>query len=244
MTLAAYVKLLRSIWRDDDFRALPASTQRLYMLLLSQPDVSYCGVLPFTPQRWGLLAGDTDADSVRTDIHRLTDADFVVVDDQTEELLIRSYVKYDEGYKVPNIRTALLRSVDEVLSVPLRNAVITLLVTLGITLGERVEPSQQQQPSPTAFSQQQQPDRSPNGSLPAAAAEAVELILDIRTEQDGQNIKRPQRWRDQTRHSLTDEHKPALLSHLADHPDADAKELAVACGFTVWDIARATRGAS
>ena len=43
--MAGYVKLFRSIWNDPDFRALTRGQQQLYMLLISQQDLSNVGVL-------------------------------------------------------------------------------------------------------------------------------------------------------------------------------------------------------
>jgi hypothetical protein len=247
----AYAKVFRSIWQDDDFRALTGSTQRMYILLMTQPDVSHCGVLPYTPGRWGQLASDTDADSVRHDIEGLTVPEtlgltvkpFVLIDAGTEELLIRSYAKHDGGYKVPNIRTALFRSIEEVMSAPLRSAAAHLLVTLGLTVPETVWPSQQQQPAPAAntSSSSQQPDRSPNGSLPDAAAAAIEIILDIRREQEGTAVRNAQRWRTKTRPLLVTEFRERLLSC---NGATDPRDLVLACGFSVVDIARAVNGAS
>ena len=54
-------RIFTSIWGDPDFLALPGSAQRLYMFLLSQRDLTYCGVMPFRPSRWaGKAAGLTE----------------------------------------------------------------------------------------------------------------------------------------------------------------------------------------
>ncbi len=49
--MAGYVKLYRSVWQDPDFVALPPAAQRLYFLLISQPDLTHVGVLPLMPAR-------------------------------------------------------------------------------------------------------------------------------------------------------------------------------------------------
>jgi hypothetical protein len=167
------------------------------------------------------------------------------VDNRTEELLVRSYAKHDEGYKIPNVRKALFRSIEEVMSAPLRSAAAHLLVTLGLTVPETVWPSQQPaaSASPLNGNQQQQPDRSPNGStataLPAAAAAAIEIILVIRLGQQGTDVKNPARWKIKTRPLLVTEHRDTLLKHLEVNPDATDVELVVACGFSDVDIIRA-----
>jgi len=39
-----FAKIKASIWQDDDFRALPVEAQHLYFVVLTDPDLSYCGV--------------------------------------------------------------------------------------------------------------------------------------------------------------------------------------------------------
>lgn len=75
--MARYARVFASIWADPDFCALSSSAQRLYLLLITQPDVSHCGVLPLTERRWARLAADTDADSVRAALDELERVGFV-----------------------------------------------------------------------------------------------------------------------------------------------------------------------
>lgn len=242
--MASYVKLLRSIWQDSEFLALPASPQRVYMLLMSQPDISHCGILPLTPGRWGHLAADTDADSVRRDIHILmqparTTAPFVLVDDGTEELLVRSYTKYDEGYRVPNGRIALARAIERVMSVPLRQAVLTLVESLAITLpstqglplGSPQQPLPLPLPLPAAAASSHDP--SPNGrsspspswhELPAAAAAAMTALLEHKLVADQPRDR--DRYRTKLRRALPSDHARALTAYLLTHPEATPLELA------------------
>lgn len=143
--MAAYVKLLRSIWRDPDFVALPASAQRMYLLIISQPDISAAGVISCAPSRWATFAPDTTLSQVRADLKRLEAKRFVVTDSTTEELLVRTYAVHDEAWKVPNSRKALANAVDATYSAHLRSVVASQLATVGATLdvtqGLRVSPT-------------------------------------------------------------------------------------------------------
>lgn len=230
-----YAKLFRSIWRDDDFRSLSASAQRTYLMLFSQPDISHCGVLPLTPGRWGGLAADTDADSVLDDIHRLAATCKIVVDEKTEELFVRTYIKWDGGYRVPNIQKALLRSAEEVASVPIRTTVKTILQTLGLTVDGTLPSSQQQQPATanTTGSQQRQPrpaaNGSPNGfsrspSMELAAAAAIEALVQHKVIVD--SPRRPASYATTLRRDLPVEHRGAIDAFLTTHPDATPLVLA------------------
>ena len=53
--------IFTSIWKDGDFLSLPPSAQRLYMFLLSQPELTYCGTMPLRPARPGPEGGRADA---------------------------------------------------------------------------------------------------------------------------------------------------------------------------------------
>lgn len=88
-------KVLAKVWQDPDWTSLPPRAQWLYMLLLSQPKLSLIGCLDYMPGRWARLAGGITADYIEDIIADLEDADYVVVDRDTDELLIRTFVRHD-----------------------------------------------------------------------------------------------------------------------------------------------------
>lgn len=96
-------------WSDDDFRALRGDEQRVFMLALTQPGLSYCGVVPFTLKRWAGLAADSTVPKLRRAVGRLQDARYVVVDEDTEEMLIRSFLRHDGILDSPNIARATVK---------------------------------------------------------------------------------------------------------------------------------------
>jgi hypothetical protein len=118
-----YVKLHRSIWTDPDFTTLPPMAQRLYLLLISQPDITTAGVLPLTAGRWATLAPGMNAHDVRADLDRLVLGRFIVLDPGTEELWIRSYISYDSAWTNPNGRTSLDNALKQIVSPAIRGAV-------------------------------------------------------------------------------------------------------------------------
>lgn len=192
---SAYVKLLRSIWADPDFIGLPSSAQRTYLLLISQPNMTAAGVMPFTPARWASLAPDVPETDIRTDIATLAAARFVIYDAATDEIAIRSYARLDEGWRIPNTMKSLVRTLAHTLSLPIRDAVVNDLETHGIRVDatvnatvSRTEALPQQQPKqpcqPDEPSSQQQPrrpagDNSPALSdlEPAAAAALIDAFI-------------------------------------------------------------------
>lgn len=92
----SHAKILAAIWDDDDFVALSSGAQRLYMLLLSQKKLTLVGLLTYTPSRWARLAPDTTLASVEGHLDELEASRFVLVDRDTDELLIRTLVKHDK----------------------------------------------------------------------------------------------------------------------------------------------------
>lgn len=92
----SHAKILCTIWDPgSDFIALTRSAQGMYQLLLSQKKLTLVGLLTYTPSRWARLAADTTLASVEGDIDELQAGRFVVVDRDTDELLIRTLVKND-----------------------------------------------------------------------------------------------------------------------------------------------------
>lgn len=111
-----YAKIITRIWADDDFKGLGATAQRLYFQLLSQPDVSMCGVVTLAERRWSMQVADQSLDAITDDIAALEGARFIVVDRVTQEVLVRSYVRHDEAWRSPNGMKGIDSAVRSVLS--------------------------------------------------------------------------------------------------------------------------------
>lgn len=94
MTGRRYANVRTDIWRDPDWLALPADAQWLYALLLSQPSLNTAGVLPLQQTKWSRCARDMTIERVAAAVGALCDAGFIVVDTDTEEVLIRSFVRH------------------------------------------------------------------------------------------------------------------------------------------------------
>lgn len=170
--MARYARLFSTVWSaDDDFRALTRDAQWTYMMLISQPDISHCGVLPLTERRWSTLATDTDADSVRAAVAELAAARFVHIDESTEELWVRSYMKHDGQYVSPNGLKAIQRAAAEILSKPLQATVNDAVRSLTEAPPEGDTEAPPPAP-PEGDTPPQQPAASSQQPLPAAAAAA------------------------------------------------------------------------
>ena len=111
-----------SIWSDPDFTALAQADQRTYLMVLSQPGISLCGVLAWTPGRLARMAADSTPESVTASIARLADARFLVVDFDTDELLVRSFIRYDGVWRNRKTRTAMFAQRDQIMSPMIRSS--------------------------------------------------------------------------------------------------------------------------
>ena len=123
MTGGEYGKIFKRAWGDADFKALTCQQQLLYLKLVSQTDISLAGVLTLATIRWaGQTAGVTDKDIART-LAELEAARFIVCDRETQEVLVRSYVRNDLGWRSSKTMKAVKAAVGRILSPRLRGVV-------------------------------------------------------------------------------------------------------------------------
>ncbi len=115
-------RILARIWTDPEFLALDGEAQRAYMMLLSQPDLTHAGTLPLTIRRWSRLCGDGDVKALTASLRRLADARFVLVDGDTEELLIRTLIRNDGVFKQPKVLLSAKSDAAAISSPKLRSA--------------------------------------------------------------------------------------------------------------------------
>lgn len=107
--MAEYGKLLSRIWSDPQFVALDARAQQVFCLLISFSTRNLAGILPLTLKRWVKCTADAVIDNLTQALIVLAANDFIVVDWDTEEVLIRTFIRNDEVYKQPNLMKAALK---------------------------------------------------------------------------------------------------------------------------------------
>jgi hypothetical protein len=122
-----HARVLTSIWADAQFCTLPADVQRLYLLLLSQPDLTPCGALPLVPSRWARLSPSTTPEDVTVALEALERERYIVVDHETSELVIRTFVVHDGGLGNPKMRGAIKSALCALHSDALRLAVVEVI---------------------------------------------------------------------------------------------------------------------
>jgi len=118
-------RIFASIWDDPQFCALNPGAQRLYLFLLSQRDLSYCGVISLRPRRWARKAQGLTVDEIEKDLQALAEPfgegfqegsgdgggrAFLVVDEDTEEVFVRTLIRRDGIWKQPNLLKAAMEA--------------------------------------------------------------------------------------------------------------------------------------
>jgi hypothetical protein len=117
-------RILTLIWEDADFLALTQEQQRLYLFLISQPNLNHAGLLPLTLRRWARKAAGLTPAELDAHLAALAAARFIVLDEDTEELLIRSFVRNDGVWKQPKVMGAMVSGAMEISSRLLRAALL------------------------------------------------------------------------------------------------------------------------
>jgi hypothetical protein len=117
-------RVLVQIWNDPDWIQLSEAAQRAYILALSQPDLSYAGVLATRYKRWSGFARDSSVAKIKRAIRELEESEFVMVDDDTEEMWIRTFVKHDGILGYPNVTKAMVKAYRAIQSHAIKEAFV------------------------------------------------------------------------------------------------------------------------
>lgn len=127
-----YGNIACAIWRDPDFIALSVNAQRTYMLLITQHDISSVGTIAITLRRWSRMASDSPQDCLSNGLSELESARFIVVDWEGEEILVRTFVKWDGGHTNPKRISSILSAAAAVTSPIIGPVMSSELDSLGL----------------------------------------------------------------------------------------------------------------
>lgn len=159
----SYAPMLTSIWSDPDFCSWPAQSQRAFFLAASQPNVSYCGVVPYLPKRWARMAPDTTVAELDTAFRWLHDNGKIIIDDDHEEMWIRSFVKTNRVVEQPQLHASLSKDFAAIFSPVIREAFAASLDDRGRKVIGAQIPRPEGPPPPS-------PQPCPEGSPPPRPA--------------------------------------------------------------------------
>ncbi|WP_029923947.1 hypothetical protein [Nocardia otitidiscaviarum] len=117
-----------SIWEDDDFLDLSPAAQHLYFVLATDPSMSYCGRVDWRPARLTTRAAGWSRAAIDTAATELEQGRFVLFDPDTEEALVRAFIRSDELLRNPKMGVSVVKAYGSVASRTLRAAVVTEVV--------------------------------------------------------------------------------------------------------------------
>jgi hypothetical protein len=112
-----------NIWTDQDWRDLPIAEQHLYWLLSTHPDLSYVGVADWRTARLAAMSADATREGIQATAERLQEKRFVFIDEETEEILIRSFLRHDGLLKQPKLSISMVNAFGAVSSKRIREVV-------------------------------------------------------------------------------------------------------------------------
>src|SRR6266571_6542197 len=128
----SYGHIMSAIWNDPEFRELDGASQRVYLMLVTQSEITSAGTLALTIKRWSKYARDTPSDAISDALSQLEIKRFVAVDYDTEELVVRSFVKWDGGAGNEKRRPAITAAANAVVSPKIRGVLAVELNKLSV----------------------------------------------------------------------------------------------------------------
>jgi len=134
-------QIFTSIWNlRGDFRNLSEGAQRLYLLILTQPGLSHCGVLSLTPAGGALFSPTSTPEGIADALNELETERYIAVDVTTSEVMVRTFFKHDGLLRIPNMVRAMARDFDCIQSDDLQQQVAEALPQgFGETFGAGFE---------------------------------------------------------------------------------------------------------
>jgi hypothetical protein len=128
-----YAQFTTAIWRPgDDFGNLTRNGQWVYFMLSTQPDISAAGTLSLNVRRWSGRCADGSKQDVIDGLQELSTHRFVFYDYDTEEVLLRGFIKADGGYGNRKRKPVIERAVRDVESPTLRKVLAEELAKVGL----------------------------------------------------------------------------------------------------------------
>lgn len=185
----SYARIMTTVWRNADFRRLRGGTQRAYLLLVTQPDISAAGTLPLTIRRWAEMDSDTTVAEFARCLEELEAGRFIAVDRVTEEVLVRSFVKWDGGHGNSKRRVVIESASLGVASATLRGVMAAEYGRLGFTV-DGLSDSASDAPPDTPPEGPSPGDRTePDDVLPLPVLSQVDSPSDAPPDRTGQKCR-------------------------------------------------------
>ena len=120
-----------SLWGNPEWKGLGVVEQWLYFHLLSHPRLSYAGVADWLPKRVAAASSRLTVDQVEQAGRGLQSARFVFVDESTDEVLVRSFLRHDGLLKQPRLSVSMVNAFAGIASLNIQKIVVHELQKLA-----------------------------------------------------------------------------------------------------------------
>ena len=119
-----HARMNLGIWGDDDWLDCTPRAQHLYFVLWNWPTLSYCGSGDWHPGRIASKSKTWTPAAVEAAAAELSRDMFLLIDETTGEFLLRSWIKHDGLWKVPNMAVSMANARAELASRALRGVIV------------------------------------------------------------------------------------------------------------------------
>lgn len=120
-----------SLWGNPEWKGLKVVEQWLYLHLMSHPTLSYAGVADWLPKRVAAASSGLTVDQVEQAGRGLQSARFVFVDESTDEVLVRSFLRHDGLLKQPRLSVSMVNAFSGIASLNIQKIVVHELQKLA-----------------------------------------------------------------------------------------------------------------
>lgn len=119
-----YAQIKVTVWDDDDFLDLSMAEQWLYLHLATAEGMSYAGVQDWRPRRIVPKAMGMTLEEVQIAAQVLEVKRYIIVDEDTEEVMVRSFIRNDGLLKQKNMGAAVDKAYSKIGSRLIKGVVV------------------------------------------------------------------------------------------------------------------------
>lgn len=113
-----------AIWGSPDWKQLRIEEQWLYLHLLSHPSLTYAGVVDWFPKRIAAAGVGVNAEQIVEIARNLESQRFVFISDETDEILVRSFLRHDGLLKQPKLSVSMAKAFAAIASSEIQQIVV------------------------------------------------------------------------------------------------------------------------
>jgi hypothetical protein len=127
-----YRRLPSALWSRPAFKDLGHTTQLVYLLIWSHPDITTAGTLDYHPARLAAFTGDLTTGDIELAVDKLQDAGMIAVDRDTEELAILTWWEDTPTVRQTYVLKNAIKKLHTTASTRINQAIADKLHTLNV----------------------------------------------------------------------------------------------------------------